>query len=73
MGKNLKIEGKNIKVNRGTKGFNINEKALEEVICEKLPDDMEHYKDYFANIEISIEIQENGELITVTNYTEEDK
>lgn len=72
MNKNLKINGKNIKIQRGSKSLTFNGENLEEMICEKLPSDIVMFEDYFANIEIYIEIEDGGKLETITNYNEED-
>jgi len=69
--KELKISGKNIKVQKGAETIKVNGTSLEKMISESLPEDMKNYEDYLGDIEISINIHDGGELKTETNYSED--
>lgn len=70
--KSLKIDGEKIIITKGEKSLKINERSLEEIIAEKLPEEVKKYEECLGDISISITIYTGGELVTDTNYSQEE-
>lgn len=70
--KSLRIEGESVRILRGERTLEINGKGLEEILVEALPEEVEKYKDCLADMLISIKIYTGGELVTSTNYSQEE-
>ncbi|WP_291563629.1 MULTISPECIES: hypothetical protein [unclassified Clostridium] len=73
--KELNISSDNVVIERGTNSLKINGRGLEDLICEKLPQEMNNYKGYSAGITLTLKVYgfDQDLLITTTYPVEENK